>query len=609
MKLKSLTTALALTLAVSAGAQTVQKVQPEFWYAGMQDKNLQVLIYGQGISKCKATISSPSVKEYSEQRVSNKNYLFLNLTLADNAQPGTFDIMLKDSTSRKKAQKLTYELKARNSQKRGFSDRDLIYMLMPDRFANGNTANDNLPGCLEIADNTTPCGRHGGDLKGLSDHVDYFRDLGVTAVWINPLLENNMPIYSYHGYSITDFYNVDARFGNNSEYQDLARKLHENGIKLIMDMVFNHCGSQNIIIKDMPDSSWVHQWPEFTRSNYRGTVSFDPHASESDKKYLSQGWFDTSMPDLNHENPMLETYLIQNSIWWAEYLGLDGIRMDTYPYNNKETMQRWCQAMHREFPGISLLGEVWLNENPFVSYYANGMKNLDGYTSGLDHTTDFPLTFAIQKAFNEGEGWDTGMTRLYQHFVSDYMLPHPEQNVVFADNHDLARIATSMGGDMAKLKMIYTLLLTTRGIPCMYYGSEIKMESQDGDDGYKRKNMPGGWPGDTKNVFTNQNLSPDEADMKAFITNLANFRKKSPAFSGKMIHFVPQDGVYVYFRIADNQRVMVIINNNADARSIDTARYAECLNGAQNGKDIISGNTVSLSKIDTKGKTAMVIEY
>ena len=576
-------------MSLTANAQEL-KVQPEFWYSGFKDDNLQLLVYGDNVSRCHATVTANGTRLLGEERVANKNYLFLDLKVGG---AESFEILLQDTTVKKRRHKIVYEIKSRTPRSRGFSDKDLLYMLMPDRFANGDPNNDNMPNMLEKADNSNPDGRHGGDLKGISDHVDYLKNLGVTGVWINPLLENNMPAYSYHGYAITDFYKVDARYGTNADYKALADRFHENGIKLIMDMIFNHCGSNNFLFKDLPDSSWVHQWPEFTRSNYRGTVCFDPHASESDTKQMLDGWFDSTMPDFNQGNPFLLKYLIQNSLWWVEYLGLDAIRMDTYPYNDKMAMRAWCDALHREYSDISLLGEVWLNENPFVTYFCNDVKNLDGFTSGLDHVTDFPLTFTLNKAFNESEGWETGMARIYNHFVSDYLLPHPEKNLVFIDNHDLNRITTDVKGDVGKVKNIYTIVLTTRGIPCMYYGDEVLMESPKDGDGWKRQNMYGGWQGDSKNAFTGANLTNREKDFYNFIKTLANFRKTSTAFSGKMVHFIPQDGVYVYFRINGGDKVMVVINSTNSDKTLDMSRFAECLKGVNSMENIFT-NEITL---------------
>ena len=436
------------------------------------------------------------------------------------------------------------------------------------------------------------------------------RDLGLTAIWLNPVLENNMPVCSYHGYAITDFYKVDARFGTNEDYKRLSEKLHQNGIKLVMDMIFNHCGSNNFLYKDVPDSTWFHFWIEgYTPSNYRGTACFDPHVSKSDYKKMDEGWFDTSMPDINQKNEMFLTYLIQNSMWWAEYVGLDGIRLDTYPYNDKYAMNKWCDRMHDEFPNFSLLAECWLNDNPFTSYYAPGIKHLDGFQSGLDHVTDFPLYFALNKGFNEENGWDTGIARVYQNFVSDFLQPYPENNLVFFSNHDVERPATVVKGDVDKLKMIYTIILTTRGIPCLYYGDEILYESPKDGDGYKRQNMFGGWQGDTKNAFTGENLSAREKDMQKFISTLANFRKKSSAFSGKLTHFVPQDGVYVYFRINGGDKVMVVINSSEKDQEIDLKRFEECISTATNGTNVITNEKISLQgKMKVKAKTPLVIK-
>lgn len=577
---------LAMAMSLISNAQDL-KVQPEFWYSGFQDNTLQLLVHGDNISRYKASINAANTALVSEHRVENPNYLFLNFKVG---QPEQFEIVLQDSTSKKRKQTIAYEIKKRTQRDYGFSDKDLIYMLMPDRFANGNPQNDNMAGMLEKADNSNPDGRHGGDIKGINDHIDYLKKLGVTTLWINPLLENNMPAYSYHGYAITDFYKVDARYGSNEDYRALSDELHKNNIKLIMDMVFNHCGSNNFIFKDLPDSTWFHFWDNYTTSNYRGTICFDPHASKNDLKYMLNGWFDRTMPDINQENEIFMNYLIQNSVWWTEYLGLDGIRMDTYPYNDKYAMRKWCDRMHLEFPGISLLGECWLNDNPFTTYYANEVKNLDGFTSGLDHITDFPLTFALNKGFQEPDGWDTGLLRVYQSFVSDYLQPHPEKNVIFIDNHDVNRIATDMKGDFNKLKNIFTIILTQRGIPCIYYGSEMMMESPQPGDGWKRQNMYGGWQGDTKNAFTGENLSEKENEFFKHISTLANFRKNSKAFSGKMIHFVPQDGVYVYFRINGDIKVMVVINNSDSDKNLDLSRFSECFDGVKTMENIFSND-------------------
>lgn len=605
--MKKLLLAFAFVAAILSCAAENITVQPQFWWTGMKNRELQIIIHGTDISKYSAQIASPLIESAKEKRTSNPNYLFVYVTIAENAVPGSFDINLKSSDKKLKPIKLNYALKAKENQKRGFDASDLMCLVMPDRFSNGNPNNDNMPGMLEKADNTNPNGRHGGDIQGIINLSDYIKSMGITAVWINPMLENNMPAYSYHGYAISDFYKTDSRFGTDQEYRNMSQTLHKKNIKLVMDLIFNHCATENLIYKDLVDSTWFHFFPQFTRSNFRGTTVFDPHASQYDKNLNVNGWFDSSMADFDQTNDMCMTYLIQCSIWWTEYLGLDAIRMDTYPYNDKIAMNKWADALHNEFPDISLLGECWLNDNPYTLYFTKGVKNPDGFECKLDHVTDFPLSFAISKAFNENEGWDTGINRVYASLVSDYLNPDPLKNLIFVDNHDLDRIATVVNGDLDKLKMIYTLLLTTRGTPCLYYGSEVMMTSGNVGDGWRRQNFPGGFPGDKKNAVTGENLLPQEADLQAFVKKLALFRKDCDAFCGKLIHWIPQNGVYTYFRIGQKSTVMVMINSSDKTQTIDTECFNECLSRFSKAVDIISDKEITDLKTITINKKSSAV--
>ena len=643
---------MANVMTMSAAKQkiSIDRIDPTDWYVGMKNPSLQLMVYGKNIASVQeVTTDYPGAVIDSVVRLDSPNYLLVYMNLRE-AQAGTMTLQFKVQTSKFNVQssltkvkatssitkfKVNYTLKQREmagSKRMGFTNADVLYMLMPDRFAQGAGHNPQVKGMRAYKeDRSQPSLRHGGDLNGIREHLDYFNELGVTALWLTPVLENDSPddehgYSTYHGYATTDYYRVDPRFGTNEDYRRLCDEAHQKGLKVVMDMIFNHSGFEHPWTHDMPAKDWLNlpQWlvesngtsqaegTSFLQTSYKLTPVVDPYASKVDMKETTEGWFVPTMPDLNQHNPHLMRYLIQNSIWWIETVGIDGIRMDTYPYNDKYAMQKWCDRMHKEFPGFSLLGECWLNDNPFITYYSNGVKNLDGYTSGLDHVTDFPLTFAMNRGFQEADGWDTGLLRVYQNFVSDYLLPHPEKNVIFIDNHDVNRIMTDMKGDVDKLKLIYTIVLTQRGIPCMYYGSEMLYESEKPGDGYKRKNMYGGWQGDTKNAFTGENLTDKEKDFYAFIKTLANFRKSSNAFSGKMIHFVPQDGVYVYFRINGNDKVMVVINNSDYEKNIDLSRFEECLRGVKSMSNVLDGmrstSLPSTIKVDKKSSQVWVLK-
>jgi glycosidase len=407
------------------------------------------------------------------------------------------------------------------SERKGFDKTDVVYLIMPDRFANGDPSNDDMPGMLEKADRNNTDGRHGGDIKGISSHLDYIADLGVSAIWMNPLLENNNPEYSYHGYAITDFYNVDARFGTNEDYVNLVKSSHEKGLKVIMDMVFNHASIYNWLIEDLPSEDWIHQFSEYTRSNFRGSTIMDPHASDYDREKFLTGWFDHHMADLNQKNKLFANYLIQNSVWWIEYSGIDGIRIDTQPYSCKEFVTEWSSRVFQEYPEFNVVGEAWQQKESITAYFQKDAPNRDGYNSGIPSVTDFPMYFAMSKAFNERDGWTEGLAQIYYVLAQDFLYAAPEENLIFCDNHDLDRIYSSLGKNFSKWEMAMATLMTMRGIPMIYYGTEILMTGNAGDGhGFIRKDFPGGWPDDKTDAFTKEGRSKQQNEAFSFLQNL-----------------------------------------------------------------------------------------
>lgn len=588
----------------------IQRIDPAFWWAGMKNPELQVLVYGANISEATVTMRYPGVEITRIEKTENPNYQFLFLNISAEAKPGVIPITF---TSGKKKRILNYELKKREksgSEYTGFNASDVIYLLMPDRFANGDETNDYVAGMLEKPNRAELFGRHGGDIKGVESKLDYLKDLGVTALWLNPVLENNQAHSTYHGYAISDFYKVDPRFGTNEDFRMLTKRTHEKGMKMIMDMVFNHAGSETWFVKDPPQKDWVHQFPEYTNSNYRLSISIDPYASKVDTDKMQQGWFDRHMPDLNQHNKLLATYLIQNSIWWIEYAQLDGIRMDTHPYPYKDFMSAWCKRVLDEYPNFNIVGEVWEERVLLTSYFQRNSKNSDGYQGNLPSITDFPLKSALNTAFNERDGWEEGLLRIYYVLIQDFAYTEPNNNVIFLDNHDITRFATSVGEDINKQKMGFAALLTLRGIPQLFYGGEIGMPGDGGNHGKLRADMPGGWKGDTRSVFTEAGRTASENQLFHYISTILNWRKsKSVIHNGKLMHFIPENGIYVYFRYTDTESVMVILNNNSEEKTLTTQRFNERLQGFNSAENIVTKQTVSnLQSIVLPGKSATILE-
>jgi len=601
---------LIASLCSIISAQKIDRIEPPSWFTGMKDSALQLMVYGNEIGSFNVTADYPGVKVTTMVKTENPNYLFVNLDISNGTLPGNVALTF---TRGKQKLAYSYPLLAHPSDEvKGFNTSDVIYLLMPDRFANGDPANDNIDGMLEMVNRSNPNGRHGGDLKGISDHLDYIKDLGMTGIWLNPFLENNQQAFSYHGYSITDLYRVDPRYGSNEEFKNMVSKAHSMGLKLVMDMIFNHIGSGHWWMKDLPSGDWVHQFKNFTRTNYRASTWMDPYAAKTDAELMEKGWFDKTMPDLNQSNPLVETYLTQNSLWWIAFFGIDGIRMDTYPYPEKEMMSRWAKRVTDEFPGFFIVGEVWYQQESPTAYWSFNKINSDGYRSNLPSVTDFPISLATHKAFNEFDNWTDGVARLYLVLSQDFLYPDPFRNVIFLDNHDLPRYFTQTGRRLDIYKMGLSFILTTRGIPQFYYGTEIVKEGDKSrGDGYLRQDFPGGWEGDTKNTFTGQDLNPTEREAYAFTKKLLNWRKnKEVIHKGKLKQFIPENNLYVYFRYNDKESVMVILNNSEkETRTITRERYLEAMVGFTRGTDIITGAEINdLSSFKIAPKTAMIIE-
>ena len=592
----------------AANKPTLKRVEPPFWWTGFKNPSLQLMVYGERISETRPEINYEGVELVASSAVENPNYLFLDLRLSPNVKPGKFEIVFKQNG--KTIVTSTYELKARekgSSQRVGFNSSDVMYLVMPDRFANGDPSNDSKDDELEKADRTNSDGRHGGDLKGIQDHLDYIKDNGYTALWVNPVLENNMPSVSYHGYSTTDFYKVDSRFGSNADYQQLSAEAKKRGIKMVMDMIFNHCGLSHWWMKDMPMKDWINEYPDFKITNHKKTTIQDPYASEVDSKEFTDGWFVPTMPDLNQRNPYLANYLIQNSIWWIEYVGLDAIRMDTYPYPDKQMMSDWTHKVMTEYPNFNIVGEEW-NTNPAaVAFWQRGKVNPNGYISYMPSLMDFPMQNAIVQSMTN----DLGLNYLYETLSLDYLYPKADNLVIFAENHDTERFFTAIGEDIPKYKAAMTFLMTTRGIPQTYYGGEILMTGfkRDGD-GKMRKDFPGGWQGDQVNGFKGIGLTAAQADVQQFMKKLVNWRKgKDLIHHGMLKHYYPMENFYVYFRYNDKESVMVILNTNSAEKTLNTTRFAESLKGFTSAKEVMSGSMVNdLNNIVVPAKTSLILE-
>lgn len=586
-------------------AQVSYNIYPSNWWIGMKYNKIQVMIHANDVATHTAfAINYPGVTLNKVNRFQNKNYVVLDITIGQTAKPGTLGIRSKKGNNPVNFEfSLSYRHPGRGLQyAQGVTSSDLVYLIMPDRFSNGDPSNDRIPGMKDqTLRRDTVFNRHGGDLKGIQNHLDYLKDLGVTALWLNPVFENDMPNRTEHGYAFTNHYKVDARLGGNDAYKNLVNEIHAKGMKIIQDAIYNHVGLDHHLFRDQPDSTWFHRWPRFTQTNYKDQILFDPYASANDKKIMTDGWFVTSMPDWDQSNPFVANFLIQNAIWSVEEFGVDGWRIDTYAYNDLQFMNRCNKALYDEFPSISIFGETWVHGVINQAYFCENVFNIK-YKSNMQATTDFQtLFYGITPAVNEKFGWTEGVNKLYSTLAQDVVYKDPMRQVIFLDNHDINRFYSTVAEDTAKYKMAFTWLLTCRGIPQMYYGNEILMTGfTSPNDGYVRQDFPGGWEGDAVNKFIAEGRSAKENSLFNYIKKFANFRKSSSAIkTGKMMQYYPIDGVYVYFRYDAKQTIMCMMNTNDKPMTIDLARFNERTKGFNSALDIAAGQQFQLESTMT----------
>ncbi len=573
-------------------------IEPMNWWVGMKEPSLQLFIRGDNIKHADVALTPyPGVTLKSIDKSLSDDYLVLNLELGQDVKAGNLTLSF---TTKGKTFTTQYPLLARSEgakSRAGFSNKDVIYLLNPDRFANGDPSNDNHPEMLETAKPDERGGRHGGDLAGVAAHAEYLQDLGVTALWMTPVRENNMPSYSYHGYAMTDFYRVDPRFGTNEDYRALSKTLKRHGIGLIMDMVLNHSGSNHWWMTQPPAQDWVNFDYQFSGTTHGREAIQDPHASAYDKRQFNDGWFVPTMPDLNQRHPILATYLIQNSLWWIEYADLYGIRVDTYSYSDKAFLTEWTRRIMAEYPNFNIVGEEWTSNPAIAAYWQRGKVNHDGYVSYLPSVMDFGLQEATIKAMKEEESWGGGLVRIYQSLANDFHYPDTDNLLVFANNHDMSRVYTELNNDLALTKLAMGLLLTTRGIPQMYYGTEVLAHNNGSHDhGDIRIDFPGGFKGQTKNARTGEGLSDDEREMQNYIRTLLTLRKASNTWqSGKLTHFKPFDGKYVYFKTLGDETLMFVLNKSDDAH-LELTRFSEITKGYQSANSLLTQSSQVLSE-------------
>ena len=615
MKKSSLSLLIPVLCFITAYAQDQNyKCYPNCWWPGMNDPKLQLMLHGKDIGNAKGgfTITYPGISIAKVNKVENLNYVFLDLNISASAKPGIVKIRVNRETN---PFDIPLELKARRNGKghsyaQGVNSSDFIYLIMPDRFSNGDESNDRVPGMRDQSlDRDTVFKRHGGDLLGVQNHLDYLYKLGVTTVWLNPVLENDMPHRTEHGYAFTDHYKIDPRLGGEKAYQDLIDATHAKGMKIIQDAVYNHVGLYHFTVQDLPMKDWLHQWPKYTNTTYKDQTIFDPYASPRERKEMTDGWFTREMPDLNQNNPYVANFLIQNAIWSVENFGIDGWRIDTYPYNDLPFMNRCNKALMDEYPQLTMFGETWVHGVPNQSYFAQNNYDIP-FKSNLQATCDFQALWGITDAMTRDFGWTDGVNNLYTTLAQDFVYKDATRNVIFLDNHDMARFYTVVGENMDKYKSALSWLLTCRGVPQLYYGDELATTGTTSpNDGHVRLDFPGGWKNDPVNKFTIEGRTQKDQEIYQHLATLATFRRTSSALTtGKFMHFLPVNGVYVYFRYNKDQTIMVVMNTSKEEKTISIDKYAERTEGFTQYKDVLTKATGKLADFQLGSYKTVVYE-
>ncbi|RYF05672.1 MAG: alpha-amlyase [Oxalobacteraceae bacterium] len=599
-----------------AQAPAIDHMDPPFWWAGMQHKGLQLMVHGPAIAALEPTLNYPGVRIASVSRVASKNYLFIDLQVEADARPGSFDIVFKGADGRSTT--YAYQLLARapgSSQRQGFDTKDAIYQIMPDRFANGDPKNDSVAGLPDKLDRKLGHGRHGGDIQGIIDHLDYIEGLGFTQLWPTPLVENDMKAASYHGYAATDLYKIDPRYGSNEDVKRLSSEARKHGIGVIQDVVLSHIGLNHWWMKDLPTPDWINHPGTFVATRHARTAVHDPYASKEDADNFTTGWFSPGMPDMNQTNPYVANYLIQNNIWWIEYAGLSGLRIDTFGYSDGGFLSEYTRRLMQEYPNLNMVGEEWSKLPSLVSHWQRGKVNFNGYVSSMPSLMDFPLTEAMRDALAKKDGSNI-FNDVYETLSQDYLYPDPKRLVLFEGNHDTSRIFSVVNEDYDRYRMDIAFVMTMPRIPHFYTGDELLMTSDvkvRNDNSY-RHDFPGGWAGDKVNAFTGAGLTARQRTAQDFVRKLVTWRKNSPVIhDGKLMHYAPENDTWVYFRYDAQARgvkkVMVAMNANNKEMVLPAARFHEMLEGVASGRDVLSGKTYSLKdEIRLPAKSVLILE-
>jgi glycosidase len=603
---------LAIVCQLPLSAQTIE-AYPTNWFVQMKYNKVQILLRKPSAfkSNTKVQVNYPGVSLLKTHYFANPNYLAIDVEVSKNAKPGEVKLLIQEGGQ---TTSFNWTLKNRRTGNgtqfaQGVNSKDFIYFLMPDRFSNGDKSNDKVAGLKDQSlDRDSIFLRHGGDLQGVYNHLDYLQGLGVTSLWMTPVLENDMPNRTEHGYATTNQYAIEKRFGGEVAYLKLSDALHQRGMKLIQDIVYNHSGRFHFLVQDAPDNTWLHQWPKFTEPSHKEQVIFDPYASKTEQLKMTDGWFTPEMPDLNQSNPFMAKFLTQNAIWSVETFGVDGFRIDTYKYNDLSFVNQLNQTLQNDFPSLTSFGESWVHGVAAQAYFVENNMNVP-FKSNLQGGQDFQtLFYGILPALNEPFGWTDGVTKLYTTLSNDFLYKDASRNVLFLDNHDMTRILSSLGENVPKLKVALAWLFTCRGIPQLYYGTEVMMKGIANPDGWVRLDFPGGWEGDKKNAFTGEGLTTEEKAIQAYTKSLGNYRKQSTALqTGKMMQFIPHNGLYVYFRYDAKSTVMCVMNTDKQSRTVDMNDFSERTKGFNGGKDIITNQQIN-TKFEIPPMSMQVIE-